>query len=83
MVLGSRFESLRRERARRHAAMSLAQLARFQHIRDLLAARDTGASARTRLLCFSGAGFTDDLRALADRDATVQLVDTGRLYTGG
>jgi hypothetical protein len=62
--------------------MGLAHLARLQHIRDLLPARDPGASARTRLLCFSGAGFTDDLRALADRDATVQLIDLNRLYTG-
>lgn len=57
-------------------------LERLRHIRDLLTARGTGSSERTRLLCFSGAGFTGDLRALADRDATVQLVDLDRLYGG-
>jgi hypothetical protein len=36
----------------------------------------------TRLLCFSGAGFTDELRALAERDRGIQLVALDRLYSG-
>jgi hypothetical protein len=36
----------------------------------------------TRLLCFSGAGFTDDLRRIAASDHTVQLIDVERLYYG-
>jgi AAA+ ATPase superfamily predicted ATPase len=36
----------------------------------------------TRSLLFSGAGFTDDLRARADVDPTVVLVDLQRLYEG-
>lgn len=64
--------------------MGLAHLERLRHIRNLLASRPTGATAshRTRLLCFSGAGFTDELRGIADRDRTVQLVDLNRLYEG-
>ncbi|MDX3233538.1 hypothetical protein [Streptomyces sp. ME19-01-6] len=37
---------------------------------------------RTRLLGFSGGGFTSDLCDLAHRDPTVQLVDLDRLYSG-
>ncbi|MFE9093636.1 ATP-binding protein [Streptomyces sp. NPDC007264] len=64
--------------------MGLAHLERLRRIRHLLASRATGttASDRTRLLCFSGAGFTDDLRGIADRDPAVQLVDLNRLYEG-
>ncbi|WP_323186878.1 hypothetical protein [Streptomyces sp. NBC_00365] len=65
--------------------MGLAHLERLRRIRHLPASRDsgTGASEQTRLLCFSGAGFTDDLRGIADRDPTVQLVDLHRLYDSG
>jgi hypothetical protein len=42
----------------------------------------TGATERTRLLCFSGAGFTDELRGIADRDRTVELIDLNRLHEG-
>ena len=62
--------------------MGLAHLERLRRIRHLPVSRDsgTGASEQTRLLCFNGADFTDDLRGIADRDPTAQLVDLHRLY---
>ncbi|MFI6787197.1 ATP-binding protein [Nonomuraea sp. NPDC050383] len=62
--------------------MGLGHLRRLQHIRELLHARGTTAAEHVRLLCFSGAGFTDDLRRAAGRDSTVELVGLERLYGG-
>ena len=62
--------------------MGLGHLRRLEHIRSLLQSRDGNRTDRTRLVCFSGAGFTDDLRSRAAQDATIQLVDLERLYTG-
>jgi AAA+ ATPase superfamily predicted ATPase len=59
--------------------MGLGHLERLRRIRDLLTARGLPGA---RLLCFSGAGFTDELRSLADRDAGLQLIDLPRLYHG-
>ncbi|HEY0639168.1 MAG TPA: hypothetical protein VGD67_16075 [Pseudonocardiaceae bacterium] len=57
--------------------MGVGHLERLRRVRALLvAARRDAADAR--LLCFSGAGFTPELRA--ERDAT--LVDLERLYAG-
>jgi hypothetical protein len=69
------------------AVMDTHALARLAHLRDLLtasgAARRGGATPnRIRLFLFSGAGFTDELRAVADTDDTVILVDLARLYHG-
>ncbi|MGH7882212.1 MAG: hypothetical protein ACREN8_04810 [Candidatus Dormibacteraceae bacterium] len=36
----------------------------------------------TRLLCFSGDGFTDELQSRAANSAEVQLIDLERLYHG-
>jgi hypothetical protein len=33
-------------------------------------------------MCFSGAGFTDELQHTAKQDQTVQLIDLQRLYHG-
>ncbi|MCT2594171.1 ATP-binding protein [Streptomyces sp. N2-109] len=62
--------------------VGLGHLRRLQHMRGLLAARDQGGADDTRLLCFGGAGFSDELRRAAEQDATVQLVDLERLYYG-
>jgi hypothetical protein len=62
--------------------MGLGHLQRLQHIRELLTARATTTPRQTRLMCFSGAGFTDQLRKAAAHDRTVQLVDLERLYFG-
>ncbi|WP_223006875.1 AAA family ATPase [Streptomyces roseirectus] len=61
--------------------MGLGHLDRLRHIRTLLTRTGT-ATATTRLHCFSGTGFTDELRRLAQDDPTIQLVDPARLYGG-
>ncbi|GGN12905.1 ATP-binding protein [Streptomyces fuscichromogenes] len=60
--------------------MGLGHLERLRHVTALLAARGVDTSA-VRLACYSGAGFTDDLWAEADRGEVV-LVDLARLYEG-
>jgi hypothetical protein len=62
--------------------MGVNHVQRLSHIRDLLAAREASSATRTRLLCFSGAGFTDELRNVAAHDDNIQLVDLLRLYHG-
>ena len=62
--------------------MGLSHLQRLQHIRELLRTRGTAHGAAPRLMCFSGAGFTDELQHTAKQDHTVQLIDLQRLYHG-
>lgn len=62
--------------------MGLGHLERLRHTRALLQDRGNMRTDGTRLLCFSGAGFTDELRRLADEDEELQLVDLQRLYSG-
>ncbi|MGW0823919.1 hypothetical protein [Streptomyces sp. NPDC002845] len=62
--------------------MGVGHLDRLRRIRELLRGRPGLHAPDTRLLCFSGAGFTGELRALADADPTVQLVGLDRLYEG-
>lgn len=61
--------------------MDLDDLARLRQARDLLAERRVVDVARSRLACFSGAGFTSELRA-AEQRGEVVLVDLERLYSG-
>ncbi|MBN3931559.1 ATP-binding protein [Streptomyces verrucosisporus] len=61
--------------------MGMGHLERLRKIRALLVARGT-AHDTTRLQCYSGAGFTGELRRLAEEDPTVQLIDPVRLYRG-
>lgn len=60
--------------------MGLGHLERLRHVTALLAGRGVDISA-VRLACYSGAGFTDDLRAVGERGEVV-LVDLARLYEG-
>ncbi|WP_422397081.1 AAA family ATPase [Streptomyces gobiensis] len=62
--------------------MGVGHLQRLQHIRELLRKRGDIRAQSARLLCFSGAGFTEELRRIADTDTTVQLIDLERLYYG-
>jgi len=55
-------------------------LDRLRRVRSLLATRGVDTSA-VRLACFSGAGFSGDLRA-AEARGEVILVDLPRLYEG-
>lgn len=63
--------------------MGLGHLERLRHIRDLLSKRGPAGAKGARLLCFSGAGFTDELSRIAQQDHTLQLVGLDRLYQGG
>ncbi|WP_093781132.1 ATP-binding protein [Streptomyces sp. yr375] len=61
-------------------AMGMGHLERLRHAAALLAARGIDTSA-VRLACYSGGGFSDELRAAGDRGEVV-LVDLARLYAG-
>ena len=62
--------------------MSVAHLDRLRHIRGLLAAQGRRGAASARLLCFSGAGFTDGLVRLAGPHSDVVLIGPAELYAG-
>jgi AAA+ ATPase superfamily predicted ATPase len=62
--------------------MSVTHLNRLRHIRGLLTAQGRPGAADARLLCFSGAGFTDGLSREAGRHADVALVGPAELYAG-
>ena len=68
--------------AKWNETMGMGHLERLRRIRALLHERNRVRTHDTRLLCFSGAGFTDELRHLAKHDVTLQLVDLQRLYHG-
>ncbi|GGS59177.1 hypothetical protein GCM10010156_17360 [Planobispora rosea] len=57
-------------------------LQRLEHLRDLLIRRDDRATAATRLLLFSAAGFVPGLHEVARGREDLQLVDLDRLYGG-
>ncbi|HWM06390.1 MAG TPA: hypothetical protein VNP92_28955 [Actinophytocola sp.] len=60
--------------------MDVDHLDRLRRIRQLLVAQDRPGAESTRLLCFSGTGFTAELRA-AERDGQVSCIGLDRLYT--
>lgn len=62
------------------APRKLADLARLERLRGLLAGR--AEVGRARLLLFSRSGFDADVIALAGRRGDVELVDIERLYEG-
>jgi hypothetical protein len=58
--------------------MNVGDLRRLERARDLLAVK--GFDTRhTRLACYSGVGFGDELRDIAQRERLL-LVDPARLY---
>ena len=59
--------------------MGLGHLDRLQHIRALLEQNPKFNTSATRLVCFSGKGFTDDLKAKANR-GEVDLIGLEDLY---
>ena len=65
--------------AKWNEVMGSAHLARLRAIRELIARNGRYDTGRTRLLCFSGAGFDDNLRA-AERAGEVVLIDLAKLY---
>jgi len=60
--------------------MGLSHLDRLRRIRDLLTAQGRAGSQQARLVCFSGSGFTDDLRRAAVDEQAVALVTLDDLY---
>ncbi|GIF20823.1 ATPase AAA [Paractinoplanes tereljensis] len=60
--------------------MGLGHLDRLRRIRALLAAQNRYGAADARLVCFGGAGFTEELVAAADQDHGVVLVGLADLY---
>jgi uncharacterized protein len=62
--------------------MSVSHLDRLRHIRSLLTAQGRRGAAGARLLCFSGAGFTDGLTREAGQHADVVLIGPTALYPG-
>jgi uncharacterized protein len=59
--------------------MGLGHLERLRRIRNLLARNEKFDTSRTRLVCFSGAGFTDDLKERR-RQGDVDLIGLADLY---
>ena len=66
--------------AKWNEVMSVTHMDRLRHIRGLLAAQSRSGAAGARLLCFSGAGFTDGLRHEAAQHADVALIGPAELY---
>lgn len=66
--------------AKWNEVMSVIHLDRLRHIRALLAAQGRPGAAGARLLCFSGAGFTDGLTQEAGQHTDVILRSPAGLY---
>lgn len=60
--------------------MGLPHLDRLRHIHDLLTAQGRHGATDARLVCYGGAGFTDDLLRAADQDDNIVLVAIDDLY---
>jgi AAA+ ATPase superfamily predicted ATPase len=59
--------------------MTSAHLDRLRRARDLLAVKGYD-TAETQLTCYSGVGFDDDLRRIADTKDLIRLIDLDVLY---
>lgn len=60
--------------------MGLGHLDRLRRIRNLLAAQGRDGAENAKLACYSGAGFTPELRSVAASAQDVVLVDFADLY---
>lgn len=77
---GERRKALALGEAKWSKVMGLRHLERLRRARDLISAQGRLDTTGTLLLCFSGAGFDDDLRQEARVDPRVVLVDLETLY---
>jgi uncharacterized protein len=66
--------------AKWNVAMGTGHVERLAAIRELIRATGRYDASSTRLMCFSGAGFTAELHLLASQTADVILVDAATLY---
>lgn len=60
--------------------IGLSHLERLRHIRGLLTAQGRPGAADARLLCFSGTGFSADLRAASAATNDIALISAADLY---
>jgi uncharacterized protein len=60
-------------------AMGTGHIERLRFIRSLLSTGGRYDTSKTKLMCFSGGGFSEGLRALAV-DREILLVDADELY---
>jgi AAA+ ATPase superfamily predicted ATPase len=66
-----------------NAARTLADVARLEHLRDLVESRNVAGAPAIHLIVFAGnGGFDENLKAEAARRDDVILVDIERLYHG-
>lgn len=75
---GARSPLLAIGEAKWNEQMGMGHIERLRRIRDLLAGSQKFDTSRTRLACFSAAGFTDDLKRARDED--VDLISLEDLY---
>jgi hypothetical protein len=61
--------------------MGLGHLERLRRIRLLLVAQKRPGAEHARLACYSGAGFTPELHAVAEESTDVVLADLAWLYS--
>ncbi|MGH7867941.1 MAG: AAA family ATPase [Candidatus Dormibacteraceae bacterium] len=66
--------------AKWNQTMDRGHLERLHYIKALLKAGGRLDTTDTKLTCYSGAGFTDGLRAAAEADRNILLIDLERLY---
>lgn len=66
--------------AKWNVVMGKRHIDRLLAIRDLIRGTGRYDASATRLLCFSGTGFTGELRAIAARAPDISLIDAGTLY---
>jgi uncharacterized protein len=68
--------------AKWNVVMGRRHVDRLAAIRELIRTTGRYDASATRLLCFSGAGFTPELRALAAQTPDIALIDAAALYRG-
>jgi hypothetical protein len=61
-------------------SMGAAHLDRLRHVRQLITRAGRYDTSDCKLLCFSGAGFNDKIRAVANAAPDVRLIDLPTLY---
>jgi AAA+ ATPase superfamily predicted ATPase len=66
--------------AKSNDVVGVGHLDRLRRIRALLVEQDRPGARTAKLLCFSGAGFTDQLRHVAGGDDDVVLVGLDQIY---
>ncbi|XKK58571.1 hypothetical protein HFP71_20255 [Streptomyces sp. ARC32] len=77
---GARAPLLAIGEAKWNDTMGIAHIDRLRHIRDVITRTSRYDTSRTRLLCFSGAGFNTKAHHAAATSPDVHLIDLQTLY---